>query len=1498
MTTRSGRTYKAMAEINWEAMLQGLAEDRRKRDEEIENERARREAEVVDERRRREEEHVAREAEMARRLEEERRSRGEEREAMRNQMDQLAKMVERSVVAAGAKSPAELGIKLVALRDSDDIEAYLVTFERIMAAHKIERSRWPHYLAPQLSGRAQLAFVALPITDSANYDAIKAAILMRYDLNEEAYRNCFRTAVRKVGETHREFSVRLMDLLSKWLREYKTVDDIQQEFGMEQLLNCLTPEKRLWLLERKPKGCVKAGEMLDTYEQARRKEGGPVKQRQGVKEIETLQESEKVPRDTPVLRRPEQRSSGRGPRCFSCHQFGHISSKCPSRGSYYGGRFGNCRKFKKTDGDTLVPVRSGKVEGTDVSDIVLDTGAGRTLVRSCLVPRKRLLGRNVMVECVHGDRVSYPLARVEVIVDEKHYWLEAAAVKKLPMSVLLGRDVPELVKIGPTVEGPKKSWVMAATTRAQAKKRMEEDARTVQKEKQSGAKATPVMEQVDSDVAMHSLKNSLDNAAVLHRAEGLKAPEKPEQLDGEAEKLFNVEKIQRLQREDPTLQPLWKAAKGERTKVNVWFYEENGMLYRHWQPLSDGEGLAIEQLVLPVAVRRTVMTVAHEIPLAGHMGKKRTVQRVLQRFYWPSVYRDVAEWCKCCAICQKCSKGRKGYAPLMPLPIIEEPFGRIAMDIVGPLPRSRSGNKYVLVVCDYATRYPEAVALKSIDAEHVAEELIPLFARVGVPREILTDQGSNFTSRLLEELYRLLHVRPIRTSPYHPQTDGLVERFNGTLKAMLRKVATAEGQDWDKWLPYVLFAYREVPQASTGFSPFELVYGRQVRGPLDILKETWEAPSQGSDESIVSYVLSVQERLAKMTELVKKNLAQAQVEQKQWYDQNARERVFKDGDQVLVLLPTSTSKLMASWQGPYGITKRVTPVTYEVNMHDKRKKKRIFHVNMLKEWNMPTTVCLWTEEVNEEGEEEIPLWERNKENGEMKVGKMVGTEQLRQLHDLHKDFADVIRNTPGRTNLAVHSIETNGPPTRLPPYRLPYCYRDSVKEELEEMLKHGVIERSNSPWASPMVLVKKKDGSLRVCVDFRRLNGVTRQDAYPMPRIDELIDRLGRAKVITTLDLSKGYWQVPVAAEDRAKTAFSSPYGLFQFTVMPFGLQGAPATFQRMMDELLRGTEGYSAAYLDDIVIYSDNWKDHMKHLKEVFRRLRKAALTVKLDKCQFGMDQCIYLGHMVGNGTVRPENSKLEALKEFPIPRTKTAVRGFLGLAGYYRRFIPNFAETAAPLTDLTRKTDTKEVQWNSECGRAFEKLKSLLCGEPVLKCPDFEKPFVLQTDASDRGVGAVLSQLYEGEDHPVAYFSRKLLPREEKYSVVEKECLAIKLAVQIFRVYLLGRSFTIQTDHRSLEWLDRLKDANNRLMRWSLALQPFQFSVQYRTGKANANADALSRAFSDGATGVSLEKGGGVSWSKAKHDESEECDPMNRCQGAECKEGRLMKGGPTLKG
>lgn len=222
---------------------------------------------------------------------------------------------------------------------------------------------------------------------------------------------------------------------------------------------------------------------------------------------------------------------------------------------------------------------------------------------------------------------------------------------------------------------------------------------------------------------------------------------------------------------------------------------------------------------------------------------------------------------------------------MIPLPVVEEPFSRTAMDIVGPLPKSRSGKRYILIY-DYATRYPEAIALRATDAEHIAEELVTVFSQVGVPREILTDQGSNFTSHLLKELYLLLHIHPIHTLPYHPQTDGLVETFNQTLKSMLQKAAVEEGKDWDKLLPYLLFAYCEVPQESTGFSPFELLYGRVVRGPLDILRESWEAAKK-SDESVVSYILSILEKIRKLSEIAQENLRSAQETQKRWYDRTA-----------------------------------------------------------------------------------------------------------------------------------------------------------------------------------------------------------------------------------------------------------------------------------------------------------------------------------------------------------------------------------------------------------------------------------------------------------------------------------------------------------------------------------------------------------------------------------------------------------------------------------
>ena len=269
---------------------------------------------------------------------------------------------------------------------------------------------------------------------------------------------------------------------------------------------------------------------------------------------------------------------------------------------------------------------------------------------------------------------------------------------------------------------------------------------------------------------------------------------------------------------------------------------------------------------------------------------------------------------------------------------METPFERIAIDIVGPLPKSRVGNRFVLVICDYTTRYPEAVPLRSCNTEHVVEALVNFFAQVGVPREILSDQGTNFTSQLMKEIQDLLHVRAIKTTPYHAQIDGLVVHFNKTLKSMLRKYMAESGKDWDKLLPYLLFAYPqypsvEVPQASTGCAPFELLYGHPARGPLDVLKEEWEAEEK-SNESVILYVLSMRERLEHMTEHVQENLRKAQRRQKTWYDRNARERSFQHGNQVLILLPIPTNKLMAQWQGPYPVVRQVGPVTYEVDVFD------------------------------------------------------------------------------------------------------------------------------------------------------------------------------------------------------------------------------------------------------------------------------------------------------------------------------------------------------------------------------------------------------------------------------------------------------------------------------------------------------------------------------------------------------------------------------------
>ena len=1263
---------------------------------------------------------------MERALEEERRRRDEEHgrhvEALEEQMRQMRWMFEegrdREPWERHAAAVAVDVLRLTKLTEADDIETYLTIFERTMQEYEIEPNRWALKLAPQLTGKAQQAYAAMEQTAAMKYEEVKAAILRRYEINEETYRQRFRTATRKSTERGRELVVRLQDSAKKWTKGCKDKDEVVDLIVLEQFLTTLSPQACTWIKERKPATSMEAGQLADDFELARRqtvehKKSGE-RPHTGPRRCHTCggighfardckkgkDEEEVVKKDG--TRRPEVK-------CYNCQQKGHISTRCPNNAALL------CQPTVQNRLGKGVAC-CGSVEGKAVTDILLDTGCSKTLVRKNLILDNKLLeGDAVTIRCAHGDTVLYPLAEVEMEVEGVPIKVEAAISETLPVGVLLGTDIPELgnllEKRNIHTGGMSQAEALVVTTRAQALRNRREEAVQQQKEEKLRAKVHPVaVDNATTESGLNSVEIPVIGKEFAEdifsqgkaRAKLSRQQKRENSLqytkDGTASEIeeapiqvldISTQELKKLQASDKTLEAANKAAdEGANLVAGRGFFRREGLLYRRWTPRSiRGEEQVVEQLVLPKACRDQVFNIAHSIPLAGHLGRGKTAKRILQRFYWPTLFRDVAQYCRSCPECQKaCSQG-VSRVPMIPLPIVGVPFERMAMDIVGPLPRSRAGHRYILVICDYATRYPDAIPLKSIDAEHIAEELVKVFSRVGIPQEILTDQGSNFTSQLLSEIYRLLHVHPIRTSPYHPQTDGLVERFNKTLKSMLRKASADIGKDWDKLLPYLLFAYREVPHESTGFSPFELLYGRSVRGPLDVIKETWVA-SKRSTESVISHVLAMREKLTRMTELVHDNLTNAQHRQKKFYDQQAKERELKQGDQVLVLLPATSNKLLATWQGPYEVLKRTGKVNYIVDMHDTRKRKRTFHINMLKKWQIPNVSSYFADDVSIDVER-AQGWKEENQKAKLTIGKHLREKERNDIQELLSKFGSVISSRPGCTQLAMHYINSeSAQPVKLPPYHIPHAYREAVSKELKEMLEAGIIEKSRSEWASPIVVVPKKSGEIRLCVDYRRLNSVTRGDAYPMPRIDDLIDSIGGAKFITTIDLNRGYWQVPVAEQDRSKTAFTTPQGLFQFTVMPFGLSGAPATFQRMMDTLIDGLESFTAAYLDDLVIYSETWEDHLEHIQQVFQRLTANNLTAKLAKCQFGMQQCRYLGHVVGNGQVQPEESKLQAVECYTIPSTKKQVRAFLGLTGYYRRFIPDYATVVTPLTDLTKKT------------------------------------------------------------------------------------------------------------------------------------------------------------------------------------------------------------------
>ena len=1088
--------------------------------------------------------------------------------------------------------------------------------------------------------------------------------------------------------------------------------------------------------------------------------------------------------------------------------------------------------------------------------VLLDSGADISVVPANLVDDSQLASEQVSVKAF-GDSpaVLLPMADVEFSLGDCK-WKERVAVTPVSEGasgeVLLSLDLRSQrgLQIVLWANSDVNMEVARVTTRSQATDEKEEEKKEVESMTASNPVVTPVMVkpvvpngQVESDepgtIEGKSLKDVvLDDEEVL-------VDLLDSSVDDDEDIVYNLTDygvceesivvppvkagnsdtatLAAETRTDPTLEG-WRKGAEKGGEGLDW---DDGLLYR---TVEDHDREHIRLLVLPKSRRQKVLVLAHE--RLGHMGARRVKSIIRQKFAWPGMGQDVIRHCRSCVHCQRGAKNPARKVPLMERVVLSEPFEVMAVDLVGPFPLGKGGYRYLLTCVCMASKWPEAIPLKRMTAKSVAEGLVDIFSRTGIPLQLVSDQGTQFVGKVVKQLCRCLHIDRIRTTPYHPEGNGVVERLHGTLVPMLTK-ASSQGLDWVGQVPFALFALRSAPNRDTLYSPFELVYGRQVRTPLDILHQGWvEVEFQQLNTS--EWADWLVDRLECWHEIMRKRNVEASKTRKKMFDRKTVERVFEVGDRVLCRIPGMTHKLQESWHGPYPVVEVLSRVDYKVEF--RKGNKKVLHVNNLKLFHGREEEVMRLSVIAEDMSEDVDVG--------MVMSGVCKDFEMTSVVQLKLDFPEVFSNLPGKTDLCKLRIETgDSAPIALRPYRPPDRMKDGVREEVDKLVRLGVAEPSFSPWASPVVPVPKKDGSLRICIDYRRLNSVTVPDPYYMCTLEEILEKVGNSGCLSKLDLSKGYYQIAMEDESKDKTAFVTPFGKYRFTRMPFGLRNAPAIFQRTMEEVLRGCYEFSAPYIDDILVFSRDGVEQEGHLREVFKALSTYGLTVKEDKCEFGRTHLEYLGHLIGGGQLAVPSHRAAAMDAFILPKTRTQLRSFLGSMSYYRRFILNFASYSAVLTPATSKSAPSVVVWDGARLKAFTTLKGMLCDVCALTIPSSEDVFVLNTDASGLGIGATLNVIRDEVEKPVAFFSKQLQGAQKHYTATELEGLAVFKAIFFFDHFLHGRKFLVNTDHQALVSLLKSKRLNRRLQGWVLKLMDFHFEIVYRPGRLNGDADGLSR-------------------------------------------------------
>ena len=953
--------------------------------------------------------------------------------------------------------------------------------------------------------------------------------------------------------------------------------------------------------------------------------------------------------------------------------------------------------------------------------------------------------------------------------------------------------------------------------------------------------------------------------------------------DEEAERQDGLSKEQE---DDPSLRHSWSLLK--RGKGN--FYLQGKILMRQEKIL----GQTYSQLVVPMSRRRECLEFGHD--LAGHMSPKKVSQRIRLSFWWPSMKGDIINHVKTCQECQL--HGRKTCWDRVPIHAVqrhEKPFMHWHMDVLGPMSSEKLTYPYCLVLLDSYSRFPAAYPLKAPTAKNICDCLINLWSFVGVPQYVSLDNASYNISGLTQELFKRFAVTPKFITPYHSEGNAAAERLIGTTKRLVAKVASQNPNTWHKHLPFVLWAIREVPSDLTGVPPWLLAMGTIPRGPLTVLRESWMGtgdlpPKLGKAPEQYLRELHQNLEVAKhYAEAHTKRMQQVYVER---YNKRSRDKSFDPGDSVLILHPkSSSSRTFSTWKGPATVLERLSPHSYLVDLDGAKYR---LHANHLKHFftavnevridsfgfGNPNSLDNgdWTSvntSLDEDGIEAqvatcAVVRDEDADFGDIKscmspelstqlpsqriepsVVAHLSESEKQQLLALLDKYAVIFRDEPGLYPGVKHQIPLTNDfkPRRMKEHKIPEKIKPEVLKQIKDLLDQGIIRPSTTPMASPLVCLLKgpsgRDG-IRLAVDFRFLNRYTISDAFPIGDIEEIIQKVGNSTCNSVLDCAAGYYQTYVCEEDRWKTGFICDDQLYEWIRTPFGLKSSGQTFCRAAQQVLQPVKDIAAAWIDDIIVHSNGFSQHLIDLERFFKVILNAGMTLKLKKCRFALSEVKYCGQILGSGKRRPDPEKLAAIDAIKLPETKKQVRQLLGFFNYFRDSIPSFAEIAKPLTDLTKKSRAGKIHCDAREAEAISKLKLALC--EAVETPRFiidpGKDYSLLVDAAQETVACALTQPSDDDkERPIAFFSWKLNETQRNWATVEKEAYAALRALQRVKQWVFGCKVTVFSDHNPLTYLTESAPKSSKLLRWSLALQEFDIEFKYRAGQLNVVPDLLTR-------------------------------------------------------